>query len=521
MFRGIGKWLFLRRVRRFLAEVSPSVQGLTEAAAARATSAYQRTRDHIAPRLARRLRHHLADAKSRLRLVEPITEFTSAYPPAAWLWTGLMMLLADMQFGYYAIRSSASSVTWPIALVVAILIAVFLAAGCHGLTTVSLRRPLQNKRLRDSVRVEQVVAQHRRVFRVFFWISVAAVLALMISRFLPAEWVGPLVTSWGWMPFVVLSITLPAAAGIATALGHFLSAPEDAKEEVRAIEEFLIQLGEEQPAGDSDSTSAPAGATSATHKALMLAFLLAVAPGIARADGACLIPMDETASVFAPDRELASAFLVDTVLEITQRYECSEVVVARFSDEGPWTRRRTFVVPQEPTTVDCTQLEPEPLTGTLAFYEILDKVREHRRSELVAACEPEQAAIQQEFHRQQTVFVDAVRHALEVAEPQRRVTTRILGLLRGVLQETRRYNVIIVVSDGVESLSREPIPLEFPHGIDIVMLLARPGPEYTRNAAPADYVSLWEQRVPGMRVVRVTELYHDLWHDLAASREIQ
>lgn len=504
-------WLFLRQVRRFLAVGGWSFGGLTPVARA---AARRGCLAEVAA-MRRRLERMLDDAIERVQFAQVVAQDVWAYQAPAWLAVAVSLVFGDTGVWYQGIRASMSALPWPLALLVAVVFAVGLAAGWHCLFAVLLWRPMEKTQLQESVRVRQVVRWHRSVFWSLFSIGFSALILLQTVRFVPASWVNvALVLQGSLLLFAVLNITLPAAAGTASSLATFLGARDRAVEKRREIEELLIRLGDvARDLEDEGTDRDPSPTTTVGRAVASMVAILFIAASAARAND-CLAAVDATASVLAADRQRAVRFVVESLPELREHYGCSTLVVAQFTDDGPWTMPRTaFLIPEVPTWQDCATAEPEPVESA-SFLDEFDNVKEAKLSEFRAACASEQKGFRESHANQWARLEQGIADALTVRAPLTGGTTSIAGFLGGVLSGPRPYALVVIVSDGLDA-TLDRSDLTVPDSVPVVMILTRADPSYADDDAVLAHAATWRAR--GVAVVLTSDLFPLIWSALRQS----
>ena len=108
--------------------------------------------------------------------------------------------------------------------------------------------------------------------------------------------------------------------------------------------------------------------------------------------------MDRTGSLNPEHREEAIRLLSDGFPHFIGAASCTELVAGTFADEGAWTPRSWFQIPEHPEDVDCSAAQPDSLTGTTSLLAGLSGFGQHFRDQAIRECQDEQSRLQKMSH---------------------------------------------------------------------------------------------------------------------------
>ena len=321
----------------------------------------------------------------------------------------------------------------------------------------------------------------------------------------------------GRLPVLLLNLGLPLAAGTFASLGEYLRRPleferlEAELEHLRILRERVMR---DLPDGHPDKSPATARlAHSAVLNTLFVTCLVAVlATGTTRAAGVCAVFADESDSVGRADRWAALDFVEGTLFDYASAFDCSIVLVGRFSDQGRFAPRTRIPLPERNETTDCESTTPEPLRGSEALYGWLTNVRVSRENTAITECREEAAQARESYDEEVRTFLAEFRTAVVVETPRADVRSHIRRFLESVVAHNR-LNALILVTDGIENPPESIDGLAI-DGPAVVMIVAAPNPRYATLDEVMRAADAWAA-VPGLTVTTTHELHPSLWSDVA------
>lgn len=344
--------------------------------------------------------------------------------------------------------------------------------------------------LTDATGAKWTVGRHLESIRSLA-IATAVMVVLVGATFLFGGAVAPWIATIGLGLMLLSNCTLGLLGGVSESLGKLLSKVYRFDEIQRHIE-----------------MKRRAQRVLRTFMTGVLLFLwLSIADAQAQANGtACLIGIDESASVDAADRARVIENLVVSADDYARQMGCRWVVVARFAGDGRFTPTTWIPVAPQRLWTDCRLAEPEALSGHVGIYNYVETVYRARKEEAVAACERKRADLSREVRARQSEFITALRDAMRVES--RADWSRITEFLQGSL-DNGYYRAVVLVSDGLDN---PPVPLNLrvPPGIPVVLILTRSNPMFANRNQVLDRAREWAE-VPGVILITAGELPPEPW----------
>jgi hypothetical protein len=234
------------------------------------------------------------------------------------------------------------------------------------------------------------------------------------------------------------------------------------------------------------------------------------APG--KAKSRCLVAVDMTTSVDSDYRRTAVSLFTQSVLGFVTAFQCTVLVAGTFADEGPYIPLSEFEVPLEPLPGDCSNATfaadgmeriTQSISGFQAYY--------RRRAE--EACRAKLQARRTDFNQKAQELAKQIGTVLNPDLPTRGQCTAIFSLLSWAM---RRNNVLVLLTDGVETCDQQRSLPRVPEQTRVVLVLLPPHmPTRSPGHSAAQLVRFWENGLPGSVVVMPSEVNAGLWRELS------
>lgn len=367
--------------------------------------------------------------------------------------------------------------------------------------------------LYDNTRPARSIRTCRRLTWLTFVLALVAGGVILFARVASAA-TAPYIVDLASISMWVLAETLPTSAGLALAWAHFLSLPTREDRRLRRtrqrkteLERFLDQLGvEENALSLAEETAQPAattGAARAGHLATSVVALLLAGAAPAPAQ-TCGLATDRTISQAPEDRIQAAQRTQATLRELVGAFDCTDLVLVAFTDEGRWAPRLWLKVPQPEPVVDCADVSPPPSNGSKQLLSAFAGFRTHFEREATRACLSRQAADSTRFQSEWNSFAAEVRDVLAQPLVSHETHTDIAGILESLFDEGAE--TVVVVTDGIDTAHDGVRSLAIPENGRVILVLVPARPEYGGREKTDRARQVWQEIDPRIVAVPYTDL---------------
>jgi hypothetical protein len=363
-----------------------------------------------------------------------------------------------------------------------------LVALVFGLIGKGIGRVTAKTYFTDSTSKVLTVAMHRAALKKG-WRGAIAAFAVWLLMLCLSSLIARWITTVGWIPLIVLNCCLGILAGTAASLAALLDRPAQ-WEHIQALiderERLIKYLKRFLP--------------------IVVAVLFAgIGQALAGAD--CAVVIDPTDSVSAVDAAAGTDFLKDTIVEVASTFACQHIVTVKVGCDVRFAARTWLDVPSTASAIDCSTVAPKPLSGHSTVWGFVRGIVDFRKEEEVKLCEANNAKNKAAHDALQAAFLDEFSESVTSNDHPRcsRITELVANLAASAL-----YSTIIVVTDAIDNPAPTLNRLSLPPGVHVILVLARPNPEYDRPGEGLARAAGWAE-MPGVTVVTVPELRPDYW----------
>ncbi|MBZ5677094.1 MAG: hypothetical protein LAP61_22855 [Acidobacteriia bacterium] len=344
--------------------------------------------------------------------------------------------------------------------------------------------------------------------------------------------------------FWTLGESLPIAAGFLSAAVWTLGYPKRRDRQIKKLKSRLSELGRfldwlendiqkhaskvvtmvlaccllAAPAFSQGGVAPPSGATSGSATAKAQPNSDTRGPGAlttpARDKIRCLVASDMTDSVDPEYRRLAVARFIRTVYQFITAFQCAGLSATTFADEGPYSPLTEIEAPLRPAAEDCSKAT-FTANGMDKITQNISGFQTYYRKRAEEACQVATQSRLADLDLKTQELTKRVAAVLNPDLPTRGQCTAIYGLISWAV---RRNNVIILISDGLETCEQVRPAFQLPSDSRLFLILLPSRSLMHKNGRSALQIATgWETIVRGLKVVMPTDVTPDLWSDLAST----
>lgn len=164
----------------------------------------------------------------------------------------------------------------------------------------------------------------------------------------------------------------------------------------------------------------------------------------------CSFMTDVTRSVDPQHRSRATELLLAVLPAIVSQLDCSEVVVGSFSDEGAFSPRRRWQLPERPAHLDCSEVKAATSSGTQRALLGIQGFQQYFHRVALAECQAGQSELVEAFQNAQTRVLEGVAGVLSRPQLESESRTNIVDVALS-LRHGQPERHIFLLTDGLDT----------------------------------------------------------------------